>query len=84
MTTYEMVARQLLRRDLRRALDHLSERERLIIELRYGLTNGQRRTLEEVGRVLGMTRERARQIEAIALRRLRDLDIGRQLRDYLE
>jgi RNA polymerase primary sigma factor len=80
----EMVARQLLRRDLARALDHLSERERRIIDLRYGLTDGQRRTLEEVGRVLGMTRERARQIEAIALRRLRDLDVGRQLRDYLE
>jgi RNA polymerase primary sigma factor len=40
--------------------------------------------MEQVGRVLGMTRERARQIEAIALRRLRDLDVGRQLRDYLE
>jgi RNA polymerase primary sigma factor len=80
----EMVARQLLRRDLQRALDHLSDRERLIIELRYGLSDGQRRTLEEVGRVVGMTRERARQIEAIALQRLRDLDVGRQLRDYLE
>src|SRR5262249_29628319 len=73
----EMVARQLLRRNLARALDQLSERERLIIDLRYGLTDGQRRRLEEVGRALGITRERARQIEAIALRRLRDLDVGR-------
>jgi RNA polymerase primary sigma factor len=80
----EMVARQLLRRDLMRALDQLSDRERRIIELRFGLTDGQRRTLEQVGRMVGMTRERARQIEAIALRRLRDLDIGPQLRDYLE
>jgi RNA polymerase primary sigma factor len=80
----ETVARQLLRRDMQRALDHLSDRERRIIDLRYGLTDGQRRTLDEVGRALGMTRERARQIEAIALRRLRDLDVGRQLRDYLE
>jgi RNA polymerase primary sigma factor len=79
-----MVARQLLRRDVQRALDQLSERERRIIELRYGLTDGRRRTLEEIGRALGMTRERARQIEATALRRLRDLDVGRQLRDYLE
>jgi RNA polymerase primary sigma factor len=83
-TPAEMVARQLLRRDLVRALAQLSDRERLIIELRYGLTDGKRRTLEQVGHMLGMTRERARQIEAIALRRLRDMDTGLQLRDYLE
>jgi RNA polymerase primary sigma factor len=62
----------------------LNERERRIIDLRYGLVDGQRRTLEEVGRVLGMTRERARQIEAEALRRLRAPDVGLHLRDYLE
>jgi RNA polymerase primary sigma factor len=80
----EMVSQQLLRSDLQHALAQLSERERRIIDLRYGLADGRRRTLEEVGRTLGMTRERARQIEAIALRRLRDLDVGRRLRDYLE
>jgi RNA polymerase primary sigma factor len=80
----DVVARQLLRRDLARALDHLSARERRIIDLRYGLADGRRRTLEEVGQALGMTRERARQIEAEALRRLRDLEVGRHLRDYLE
>jgi RNA polymerase primary sigma factor len=78
------VTQQLLRRDLARALEHLSERERRIIDLRYGLADGQRRTLEQVGKVLGMTRERARQIEAEALRRLRSLEGGRHLRDYLE
>jgi RNA polymerase primary sigma factor len=78
------VTQQLLRRDLARALEHLSERERRIIDLRYGLADGQRRTLEQVGKLLGMTRERARQIEAEALRRLRDLEVGRHLRDYLE
>lgn len=75
---------KLLRRDLSVALDHLNERERRIIDLRYGLLDGRRRTLEEVGRTLGMTRERARQIEAEALRRLRSPDVGQHLRDYLE
>jgi len=83
-TPAEFASQQLLRRDLARALDHLNERERRIIDLRYGLADGQRRTLEEVGKVLGMTRERARQIEAEALRRLRAPDVGQHLRDYLE
>jgi RNA polymerase primary sigma factor len=80
----EFASQQMLRSDLTSALNHLSERERHIIDLRYGLLDGQRRTLEEVGRVLGMTRERARQIEAEALRRLRQPDVGQHLRDYLE
>lgn len=80
----DMAAGQLLRSDLERALEHLSERERRIIDLRYGLADGKRRTLEEVGKVLGMTRERARQIEVEALRRLRHPDIGLHLHDYLE
>ncbi len=83
-TPADFASQQLLRRDLVTALDHLSERERRIIDLRYGLQDGQRRTLEEVGRVLGMTRERARQIEAEALRRLRAPEVGQHLRDYLE
>ncbi len=83
-TPAEFASQQLLRRDLAAALDHLTERERRIIDLRYGLADGQRRTLEEVGKVLGMTRERARQIEAEALRRLRAPDVGLHLRDYLE
>lgn len=80
----DFASTQLLRRDLSAALDHLNERERRIIDLRYGLVDGRRRTLEEVGRTLGMTRERARQIEAEALRRLRSPDVGQHLRDYLE
>jgi len=83
-TPAEFASQQLLRQDLAAALDHLNERERRIIDLRYGLADGQRRTLEEVGKVLGMTRERARQIEAEALRRLRAPEIGQHLRDYLE
>jgi RNA polymerase primary sigma factor len=83
-TPAEFASQQLLRRDLARALEHLNERERRIIDLRYGLADGQRRTLEEVGKVLGMTRERARQIEAEALRHLRAPEVGLHLRDYLE
>jgi RNA polymerase primary sigma factor len=83
-TPTDFASAQLLRRDLSAALDHLNERERRIIDLRYGLVDGRRRTLEEVGRALGMTRERARQIEAEALRRLRSPDVGQHLRDYLE
>ena len=80
----DFASQQLLRQDLATALQHLSERERRIIDLRYGLADGQRRTLEEVGKVLGMIRQRARQIEAEALRRLRAPDVGQHLRDYLE
>jgi RNA polymerase primary sigma factor len=83
-TPADFASQQLLRQDLATALQHLSERERRIIDLRYGLADGQRRTLEEVGKVLGMTRERARQIEAEALRRLRAPEVGQHLRDYLE
>jgi RNA polymerase primary sigma factor len=83
-TPVEWAARQMLRQDLVVALNKLSDRERRIIDMRYGLADGRRRTLEEVGQELGMTRERARQIESEALRRLRTTDIGQHLKDYLE
>jgi RNA polymerase primary sigma factor len=83
-TPTDNAAAHMLRYDLERALGQLSEREQRILALRYGLVDGQRRTLEEVGKVLGMTRERARQIEVEALRRLRHPDIGLHLHDYLE
>jgi len=73
----------LLRVDLATALHALTERERTILILRYGLVDGQPRTLETVGRALGMTRERARQIEAEALRKLRTSDTWRHLQEYL-
>jgi RNA polymerase primary sigma factor len=59
--------------DLRRALDTLPERERQVLELRFGLTGDQPRTLEEVGREFGVTRERIRQIENNTLRKLKAL-----------
>jgi RNA polymerase primary sigma factor len=79
----EAVAASLLRRDLEAALADLTERESKILTLRYGLADGQHRTLEEVGKTVGMTRERARQIEAEALRKLRTSDTWRHLHDYL-
>lgn len=69
---------------MQQALGILSDREREVLEMRYGLIDGQDRTLEEVGRYFGVTRERVRQIEAKALRKLRHPTRSRQLRDYLD
>ena len=64
-------------------LEQLSERERRVLEMRFGLNDGMSRTLEEVGQEFGVTRERIRQIEAKALRKLRHPIRSRKLRDYL-
>ena len=75
---------QMLREQIDSVLSHLNERERKIIRLRFGLDDGRYRTLEEVGQVFGITRERIRQIEAKVLRKLRHPRFGKQLRAYLE
>jgi RNA polymerase primary sigma factor len=80
----EEVFRSGLREHIDAALNTLPERERQVIELRYGLEDGQPRTLEEVGRVLKLTRERVRQIEAKALYQLRQPGRNKGLRDYVE
>jgi RNA polymerase primary sigma factor len=74
---------QLLKEQVRDLLSGLSDREREVLEMRFGLKDGQDHTLEEVGRHFGVTRERIRQIEAKALRKLRHPTRSRQLRDYL-
>ena len=80
----DAASRQLLKDQIRSALGVLSERERQVLEMRYGLVDSHDYTLEEVGRYLGVTRERIRQVETKALRKLRHPTRSRQLRDYLE
>ncbi len=83
-TPMEIAAQNMLNEELTAALNELPERERRILQLRYGLADGKRRTLEEVGVIFGITRERTRQIEAEAMRRLRHPSVGLRLKGYLE
>lgn len=83
-TPMEIAAQNMLQQELTAALNALPERERKILQLRYGLMDGRRRTLEEVGTTFGITRERTRQIESEALRRLRHPGVGQRLQGYLE
>mgnify|MGYP000025367179 FL=1 len=76
--------RQLLRRELLGVLKSLTPREERVITLRFGLEDGRARTLEELGREFNVTRERVRQIEAKALRKLRHPSRAKRLRDYLD
>lgn len=80
----DAAASGMLRDQITTALDQLTERERRVLELRYGLSDGQPRTLEEVGKAFGVTRERVRQIEVKALRKLRHPRLGKLLKDYLD
>jgi len=79
----DAASRELLKEQMQDALHSLSERERRVLELRFGLVDGRSRTLEEVGEEFRVTRERIRQIEAKALRKLRHPIRSRKLRDYL-
>jgi RNA polymerase primary sigma factor len=78
------VAHELLREDLAEVLSSLSPRERDVLRLRFGMDDGRQRTLEEVGQLFGVTRERIRQIEAKALRKLRHPNRSRRLKEYVE
>ena len=80
----DAAAYQLLREQINEVLQKLPERERRIIQLRFGLNDGRYRTLEEVGKEFGITRERIRQIEAKVLRKLRHPHYGKKLRGFLE
>ncbi len=75
---------ELLKSHLSEVLDTLNDREKKVLRLRFGLEDGRQRTLEEVGREFGVTRERIRQIEAKALRKLRHPTRSKKLKDYLE
>ncbi len=78
------VAHELLREDLHEVLGSLSPRERDVLRLRFGMDDGRQRTLEEVGQLFGVTRERIRQIEAKALRKLRHPNRSKRLKEYIE
>ena len=80
----EAASHQLLKEQVEAVLDSLTGRERRVLQLRFGLEDGRARTLEEVGREFNVTRERIRQIEAKALRKLRHPSRSRKLKDYLE
>jgi RNA polymerase primary sigma factor len=80
----EVATRRMLAQAVEEALGELSDREKEVVKLRFGLIDGQSRTLEEVGKEFGVTRERIRQIEVKALRKLRHPRLGKKLRDYLE
>ena len=80
----EVAAFTLLKEQLMNVLDTLSAREKNVLKLRFGLDDGRARTLEEVGKEFKVTRERIRQIEAKALRKLRHPSRSKKLKDYLE
>ena len=80
----ESASRQLLKEQIDEVLDTLTDREQRVLQLRFGLEDGRSRTLEEVGKEFNVTRERIRQIEAKALRKLRHPSRSRRLKDYLE
>ena len=83
LSPFESASQELLKGHIVEVLDTLNPRERKVLELRFGLRDGRSRTLEEVGREFGVTRERIRQIEAKALRKLRHPSRSKRLRDYL-
>ncbi|MSU26215.1 MAG: RNA polymerase sigma factor RpoD [Candidatus Levybacteria bacterium] len=82
-TLFDTASRELLKEQVEQVLGTLSDRERRVLEERFGLKDGRPKTLEEVGRMFAVTRERIRQIEAKALRKLRHPSRGNKLRDYL-
>lgn len=82
-TPEDQVSKSLLREDLESVLDTLSPRERDVLKLRYGLDDGRMKTLEEIGQIFNVTRERIRQIEAKALRKLRHPNRNSVLKEYI-
>lgn len=80
----DYASKTMLREDVRKLLEGLSERERKVIEYRFGLIDGRARTLEEVGQLFGVTRERIRQIESKTIKKLQNPNKSAGLRDYLD
>lgn len=82
-TAEEMLNRLSMKRDVHKALDTLTTRERQVVTLRFGLEDGRIRTLQEIGNTMGVSRERIRQIESAAFRKLRSKKRVNALNDYL-
>ena len=82
-TLFDTACRELLKEQIEQVLSTLSDREKRVLEERFGLKDGRPKTLEEVGKMFAVTRERIRQIEAKALRKLRHPSRGNKLKDYL-
>ena len=81
---YDKVSRELLKDALNKVLETLSPREKKVLMMRFGLEDGKPKTLEEVGKEFKVTRERIRQIEAKAIRKLKHPTRARKLKDFLE
>lgn len=82
LTPYEFTSKEMLKRELDAALETLTDREEKVLRMRFGLLDGKSRTLEEVGKEFNVTRERIRQIEAKAIRKLRSPNRSKKLKDF--